>query len=92
MPDYQLVLSKRSMKFLKSVQPKHAAQLKKQLLDLVKEPFLHNSKKLAGYDCFRVDSGEYRTIYRVENKKLMIALIGKRNDDEVYKKLNRLNK
>jgi mRNA interferase RelE/StbE len=38
----------------------------------------------------RTDSGEYRIIYRVEEDELHVALIGKRNDDEVYRLLRRM--
>lgn len=40
---------------------------------------------------YRVDSGEYRIIYRfipVENL-VEVVLVGKRNDDDVYKRLTR---
>lgn len=45
---------------------------------------------LKGYDLRRADVGEYRLIYSVESDVLRIFVIGKRNDDEVYKKLRRL--
>jgi mRNA interferase RelE/StbE len=45
--------------------------------------------KLQGYPFYRVDSGEYRIIYFVEKNILNIKIIGKRNDDEVYKRLQR---
>jgi mRNA interferase RelE/StbE len=40
----------------------------------------------------RVDSGEYRIVYRFDtNLDLVeVILVGKRNDDEVYKQLKRL--
>jgi mRNA interferase RelE/StbE len=44
---------------------------------------------LQGYSFLRVDIGEYRVVYRVENDCLMVACVGKRNDDEVYRLLKR---
>jgi mRNA interferase RelE/StbE len=38
----------------------------------------------------RKDSGEYRVVYRYDDTTVYIMLIGKRNDDEVYKQLERL--
>ena len=35
--------------------------------------------------------GEYRIIYRIQEDILKIALIGKRNDAEVYRQLERLS-
>ena len=37
----------------------------------------------------RVDSGEYRIVYTVTEDTLRVVLIGKRNDDEVYRRLER---
>ncbi|MHC1790907.1 type II toxin-antitoxin system RelE family toxin [Solidesulfovibrio sp.] len=34
----------------------------------------------------RTDVGEYRIIYRVEGDVLLVPLIGKRNDGDVYKR------
>jgi mRNA interferase RelE/StbE len=48
---------------------------------------------LKGYPgLYRVDSGEYRIVYRfdVEADVIQILLVGKRNDDEVYKQLKQL--
>jgi len=39
---------------------------------------------------FRADVGEYRVIYEIENDTMFLfILIGKRNDDDIYKKLSR---
>ena len=45
---------------------------------------------LIGYPYRRADIGEYRIVYRVEGDCLKVALIGKRNDDEVYRQLKSL--
>jgi mRNA interferase RelE/StbE len=51
---------------------------------------LSDSQKLKGYDFHRVDFGEYRIVYEANDTTLTLILIGKRNDDEVYKQLGRL--
>lgn len=59
------------------------------------EPLPTDSKQLKGYpNYYRVDSGEYRIVYRYkpEDDLVEVILVGKRNDDEVYKKLERLLK
>jgi mRNA interferase RelE/StbE len=37
-------------------------------------------------------SGEYRIVYYFEKDTIFVALIGKRNDDDIYKQLQRLLK
>ena len=79
--------------FLKGLQPKIAAQIAKKVLALNVDPWPNDSKQLIGYPgYYRVDSGEYRIIYSFnpEEDLVEILLVGKRNDDEVYKKLERL--
>lgn len=79
--------------FLKGLQPKIAAQIAKKVLALNVDPLPADSKELTGYPGFyRVDSGEYRIVYRFDTGSdlIEIILVGKRNDDEVYKQLKRL--
>lgn len=66
--------------------------LKKYRLSTI-DPLPTDSKQLKGYpDYYRVDSGEYRIVYRFKSKEdlVEVILVGKYNDDEVYQKLERL--
>jgi len=79
--------------FLKKLPPKIAAQIAKKVLALNIDPLPADSKTLKGYSgYYRVDSGEYRIIYcfKPDEDLVEVILVGKRNDDEVYKQLNRL--
>jgi mRNA interferase RelE/StbE len=79
--------------FLKGLQPKIAAQISKKVMSLNVDPLPTDHKELTGYaGYYRVDSGEYRIVYRFDvNADLVeVILVGKRNDDEVYKQLKRL--
>jgi mRNA interferase RelE/StbE len=79
--------------FLKNLQPKIAAQISKKVLSLNIDPLPTDSKEIKGFQgLFRVDSGEYRIVYRFSSADNLveILLVGKRNDDEVYKQLKRL--
>jgi mRNA interferase RelE/StbE len=79
--------------FLKGLQPKIAAQISKKVLSLNVDPLPADSKELVGYSgYYRVDSGEYRIVYcfMPEQDLVVVILVGKRNDDDVYKKLKRL--
>lgn len=83
--------TKHACKFLKRLPKKQALQFKAAIQKLQINPFPQDSKKLKGhFDYHRVSVGEYRIVYRVEKTVLLISLIGKRNDDEVYKKLKQI--
>ncbi|MCU0543294.1 MAG: type II toxin-antitoxin system RelE/ParE family toxin [Oscillatoriaceae cyanobacterium Prado104] len=79
--------------FLKGLQPKIAAQIAKKVLALNVDPLPNDSKQLIGYPgYYRVDSGEYRIVYNFnpDEDLVEVILVAKRNDDDVYKKLERL--
>jgi mRNA interferase RelE/StbE len=83
----KIQITKRVHKFLERLPLKQALQLKTKLQALQVNPFPHDSRTLAGYANYhRVTAGEYRIVYRIEDNVLLIPLIGKRNDDEVYRK------
>ncbi len=87
--------SRQAAKFIKKLSAKHARQIATKITELRSNPYPQDSIKLKGYPYYRTDSGEYRIIYQVEagyqveGSVLEILLIGKRNDDEVYKQLRR---
>ena len=79
--------------FLKGLQPKVAAQIAKKVMSLNVDPLPADYKELTGYaGYYRVDSGEYRIVYRFDAGAdlVEVILVGKRNDNEVYKQLKRL--
>lgn len=84
--------SPRVEKFVKDLQPKHTRQIFLKVLELAGNSSPQNSLKLQGTKepRYRVDSGEYRIIYRVNDDRLEILIIGKRNDDAVYRDAERI--
>lgn len=88
----RLSLSQQALKFLKKIPIKHGQQIERVLSALKVHPIPHDAKQLKGSsDYLRVDVGEYRIIYRINkaDKLLIIAIIGKRNDADVYKQFKR---
>lgn len=84
-------ISKRAGKFLTKVPPKHGRQLATKIQELRTNPEPHDSQVLKGHSPYRrADVGEYRIVYFVQENTLRIDLVGKRNDDDIYKQLKRL--
>lgn len=70
-------------------QAKIARQLLVKILELSLNPRPQDCKPIdAGY---RVDSGEYRIYYEIADasRQVNVLLVGKRGDDEIYKRLKR---
>mgnify|MGYP001577860146 CR=1 FL=1 len=87
----EINLDKRADKFTRKLPHKQEGQIGRKLALLLAFPFPHDSKHLKGMDWYCVDVGEYRIIYNVHGNVLDVPLIGKRNDNEVYKRLKRMN-
>ena len=79
--------SAQTQKFLRRLPPKHGRQIRGKILALADNPRPQDAKPLKGYPYLRADSGEYRIIYRFDDEWLYVIAVGKRNDDEVYRKL-----
>jgi len=80
-------ITKSAGKFIKKLPPKQYRQVVGTMLSLRENSKPHDSEQLKGYPQYqRVDIGEYRIIYRFDKDTVYIALVGKRNDEEVYKR------
>lgn len=71
---------------------KVARQLLLKILDLSTPPRPQDS--IAIESGFRVTSGEFRIYYELDEVKhvVMVYLVGKRGDDEIYRRLQRMLK
>jgi mRNA interferase RelE/StbE len=88
----KLDLTRDTLDFLEALPGKQYKQIVGTLFGLLKNPEPQDAKKLVGYPYRRVDAGEYRIVYDTQDDVLRVFLIGKRNDDEVYKELKRKGK
>jgi len=85
-----LDLGNRSRRFLAKLPPKQAGQIDRKVSALQENPFPQDFKPIKGSTYYRADIGEYRIIYKIIGETLSVPLIGKRNDDDVYKRLKRM--
>jgi mRNA interferase RelE/StbE len=83
-------VSKHAADFLEKLPKKKSEQILRKILALCNDPFPLDYKKLKGNQFYRSRIGEHRIVYEVHDNELYIFLIGKRNDDDVYRKLDRL--
>ena len=87
----KLALSKNAVDFLNELQAKQFKQVMGKILTLLADPTPADSQQLKGFeDLRRTDLGEYRIVYRFDENTVAVSLVGKRNDDEIYKRLRNL--
>lgn len=87
-----LDFTRRANDFLQGLQAKQFKQVTGKILALLKDPYPQDCKHLAGHPGFRrVDVGEFRVCYKISESVIYVAVVGRRNDDAVYKELARTN-
>jgi mRNA interferase RelE/StbE len=86
----KLDLERRARGFLDGLPAKQFRQVAVRLFDLLRDPEASDTSALKNSPYRRADVGEYRIVYRVEGDVLLVPLIGKRNDGDVYKRLGRM--
>ena len=85
----KIKLHKQAVKFIDNLPQKQQRQIATALLSLQQNSQPQDSKKLQGYDYYRIDCGEYRIIYSWDLEVVSVYIIGKRNDNDVYRRLDR---
>jgi mRNA interferase RelE/StbE len=86
----RLDLSKQAFNFLSELPAKQGRQIMERLKILSDDPQGLPSELLKGYAPLRrAKAGEFRIVYALEDDVLKVRLIGERNDDEIYKALQR---
>lgn len=87
---YSLRVDRRVLKELNSYPPKVFKQIAGHIFALQVNPRPHDCKRVGlGY---RVNSGEYRIYYHIDDEEhtVSVLVVGKRNDAEIYKTLQRM--
>lgn len=88
---HRLEITKNAFDFIKQLPPKQFKQIQLAIYQLMSNPKASDSMQLKGYpNFFRKDIGEYHIIYQFDSTNVYIELVGKRNDDEIYKQMRRL--
>ena len=82
-----LSLSRASVRLLDTLPPKQYRQVTRKIIMLMANPQPTDAERLKGYDYSRVTVGEYRIVFDVRDSVLRVVAIGKRNADEVYRRL-----
>jgi len=85
----KLVLAKAILKDLDELPAKQYRQVVSAILDLLNELCPHYSQALEGTPYRRLAVGEYRVVYRGDEESVQVLVVGKRNDDDVYRQLKR---
>lgn len=81
----KLRLTKQALDFLTQLDGKRYRQVGRAVFRLLADVERADSEALKAHGEHRVDVGEYRIIYIPGDQEVEELIIGKRNDDEVYR-------
>lgn len=85
-------LTNDARSFLQDLPSKQYKQVVGKIFELQRNPYPQDAKHLSGFQGYRrITSGEFRIVYTVIGETIRVALVGKRNDDEIYRILRRKN-
>ena len=82
---YQIVIPKPAQKQLDSISKIERDRLILTLRSLANEPRPNGVKKLKGYDnTYRVRVGDYRIIYEIKDRELIVLLLSVSHRKDAY--------
>ena len=85
---YKIELKREPEKFIRKQSKKIQIQIISALRKLQKYPHSRQAKKLSGLDeLYRIRVGDYRIVYTIREKKLLILVLRIAHRKDVYKKL-----
>ena len=83
---YTVLLAPPAERQLKSFAPPVQKRLAKRLKTLRDNPRPHGVKKLVGDDnLYRIREGDYRIIYTIEDRKLVVLVVKIGDRKEIYR-------
>ena len=82
---YELKIERRAVKFLKKVEKKQKDAIVQAIEALRVEPRPHGAKKLADRPGFRIRIGQYRIIYVIEEKEVLIYVLDIGHRKNIYR-------
>ena len=84
---YQVIIRPSAAKAIRKLSKKAQRRVLASIEDLADDPRSHGCEKLAGSDYYRIRSGDYRIIYEIMAKELVVHVVRVGDRKEVYKHL-----
>lgn len=81
---YSVTIKKRASKALEKINEPYYTSIKAAIYSLADNPRPHGYTKLKGRDGYRVRVGEYRIIYDIFDKVLVVDVIDLGHRKEIY--------
>lgn len=85
---YEIKVDRKAAKFIAAQSKNVQRQIVSKIRSLAKDPRPQNCKQLKGMDgVYRIRSGDYRIIYQVIDKQLIVLVVRVGHRKDIYKRL-----
>ena len=85
MESYKIVIKKSAAKEIEKIEKKDRIRIVEKIRSLMFDPYPAGSKKLSGQEKYRIRQGNYRVLYQVINKELIISAVKVGHRRDIYK-------
>lgn len=85
MANYRLVITRSAAKELEEVPRKEREKIVSKIQALASEPRPIGSEKLAGDEKYRIRHGNYRVLYQVDGRAVVVTVVRVAHRREVYR-------
>ena len=86
MANYKIFIKPSAAKELKRLPKKAVLRITSKIESLSKEPRPYGCEKLSAKERYRIQQGNYRIIYSIEDEKLIVYVVRIAHRRSVYKK------
>lgn len=83
--EYKLEFLPAAARQLRKLSPTVQQQLSDDIEELKKNPYPVGCKKLAGISGWRIRSGNYRVIYKIQDEILLIVVLNLGHRKDIYR-------
>jgi mRNA interferase RelE/StbE len=83
---YKVTIKRSAVKEIEAIpQKKERQRIIRRIGQLAEDPRPPGSKKLSGYDKYRVRQGSYRIVYGIEDNELIVVVVKVGHRKDVYR-------
>jgi mRNA interferase RelE/StbE len=85
MAEYKITIKKSAAKELGEIPKKDLRKIIKRIQSLARNPRPHGSQKLSAQGRYRIRQGDYRIVYSIDDKDLIIDIVKIGHRREIYR-------
>lgn len=85
MAKYKITIKKSAAKELQEIPKKNLKKIVKRIQSLSENPRPTGSQKLSAQEKYRVRQGDYRIVYSIDDKELLVDIVKIGHRREVYR-------